>query len=137
VSVRYLTVAEVIALHDFILTRMGQPPAAPRDEAALASALARPRMAAHYEGADLVRQGVVLAAGIAEAQSFLDGNKRAALAALDVCWRLNGLAFTPDPLAWARQIEALGARRGSLADATDAFETWVRERIRAGDAASL
>jgi prophage maintenance system killer protein len=71
-----------------------------------------------------------MAAGIAEAQSFLDGNKRAALAALDAFWRLNGLVFEPEPLAWAHQIEALGARQGSLAEATDAFEHWVRERLR-------
>jgi death-on-curing protein len=98
-EIRYLTMAEVIALHDFILTRMGQPSAAVRDAGALESALARPRMAAHYEAADLIRQGVLLAAGIAQAQAFVDGNKRAALAAQDSCWRLNGLVFTPDALA--------------------------------------
>jgi prophage maintenance system killer protein len=69
---------------------------------------------------------VLLAAGIAAAQALVDGNKRAALAALDVFWRLNGLVFAPEPLAWARQIEALGARPGHLAEATDAFERWVR-----------
>lgn len=130
---RYLTAGEVVALHDFILTRMGQPPAALRNEGALESALARPRMAAHYEGADLIRQGVLLASGIAEAQAFVDGNKRAALAALDAFWRLNGLVFAPEPLEWARQIEALGARRGSLAEATDAFERWVRARLRSDE----
>jgi death-on-curing protein len=133
VSPRYLTTAEVVALHDFILTKMGQPPAALRDEGALESALTRPRMAAHYAGADLVRQGVLLAAGVAEAQAFVDGNKRAALAALDAFWRLNGLAFTPEPLEWARQIEALGARQGDLAEATDAFERWVRARLRSDE----
>ena len=130
-SPRYLTVAEVVALHDFILMKMGHPSAALRDEGALESALARPRMAAHYTGADLVRQGVLLAAGIAEAQAFMDGNKRAALAALDAFWRLNGLEFAPEPLEWARHIEALGARQGDLAEATDAFERWVRACLRA------
>ena len=60
----------------------------------------------------------------------MDGNKRAALAALDAFWRLNGLVFTPEPLAWARQIEALGARQGTLAEASDAFERWVRAHLR-------
>jgi prophage maintenance system killer protein len=125
-------VAEVIALHDYILTRMGQPVAAVRDEGALAAAVMRPRMVAHYERADLSRQGVVLAAGITAAQAFVDGNKRAALAALDNCWRLNGLVVTPAPLAWARQIEALSVRSGSLAEATDAFEAWIRTQQRPG-----
>jgi death on curing protein len=133
-SLRYLTVADVVALHSFILGRMSQPPAALRNEGALASALARPRMAAHYGGADLVRQGVLLAAGVAEAQAFVDGNKRAALAALDAFWRLNGLVFEPEPLEWARQIEALGARQASRDEATDAFERWVRERLPPGGA---
>ena len=76
---------------------------------------------------------MLLAAGIAEAQAFVDGNKRAALAALDAFWRLNGLVFAPEPLEWARHIEALGARQGNLAEATDAFERWVRARLRADE----
>lgn len=100
-----------------------------RDEGLLESAIMRPRMAAYYEDADLVRQCVLLATGIAQAQAFIDGNKRTALAAADVFLELNGLSFTGDYLAWAREIEALGARAGTLEEAADRFESWLRERV--------
>ena len=60
----------------------------------LESALVRPQQYAHYQGADLALQAAVLAHGIAEAQAFIDGNKRLA----HVCWRtfllMNGYTST-------------------------------------------
>jgi death-on-curing protein len=128
---RYLSVIEVIALHQAIMERMGAAPAPLRDEGALASAVMRPRMAAHYEQADLMRQAALLAAGIAQVQAFLDGNKRVALAAADVFLRLNGQALGGNPLELARQLEALATRSGSLEDATHAFEQWLRQHSTA------
>lgn len=109
--------------------RTGQGPAPLRDEGRLESALVRPRMPAHYEQADLVRQCALLAAGIAQAQAFLDGNKRTAFAAVDLFLRLNGRAFVGDPLEIAQQLEALAIREGSVEEATSRFEGWLRERI--------
>ena len=43
-----------------------------RDENALASAVMRPQMAAHYEDADIIRSATLLAVGISQAQAFLD-----------------------------------------------------------------
>lgn len=128
-NARALSVAEVIALHQAVMERTGATAAPLRDEGALESAVMRPRMAAHYEAADLIRQAVLLAAGISQAQAFLDGNKRTAFAALDVFLRLNGSAFAGDPLELARQLEALATRSGTLADATGAFEQWLRPRV--------
>ena len=107
----------------------GYLPAPLRDEAGLESAVMRPRMAAHYEDADLVRQCALLTVGIAQAQAFLDGNKRTAFAAGDVFLRLNGFEFSGDPLELARQLEEVAERTGSLADATDRFEAWLRESV--------
>ncbi|MBA3264002.1 MAG: Fic family protein [Thermoleophilaceae bacterium] len=53
-----------------------------RDAALLESALGRLRAYAHYEDADLALQAAVLANGIAESQTFIDGNKRLALVAM-------------------------------------------------------
>ncbi len=107
---------------------MGEAPAPLRDEGLLESAVMRPRMAAYYEEADVVRQGALLAAGISQAQAFLDGNKRTAYAALEVFLLHNGIAITVDPLEVARQIEALATRADSLDAATARFEAWLRER---------
>lgn len=78
---RYLSLADVIAIHQFVMERLGSSPAPLRDEGALESAIVRPQMAAYYEGADFVRQCALLAIGISQAQSFVDGNKRTAFAA--------------------------------------------------------
>ena len=101
----YLSLADVVELHDGICEIMGSPPSPLIDPAKLDSALSRPRNAAYYEGADLVAQAVVLAVGISQAQAFLDGNKRAGFAAADVFLRFNGLAFSGDALEFARWLE--------------------------------
>ncbi|MGI8824065.1 MAG: type II toxin-antitoxin system death-on-curing family toxin [Chloroflexota bacterium] len=56
---------------------------------ALESALARPIHHATYEGADIAMLAAILAHGIAQSQSFLDGNKRTALIALSTFLALN------------------------------------------------
>ena len=86
-------------------------------------------MAAFYEDADLIRQATLLAVGIAQAQAFLDGNKRTAFAALDVFLRINGTSFDGDPLELAQQLEQLATRADSLDAATGRFEQWLREHI--------
>ena len=126
---RYLSLAEVIALHQAVMERTGYAPAALRVEGSLDSALQRPRMAAYYEDAELARQAALLAVGIAQAQAFLDGNKRTAYAALDVFLRLNGKAFAGDPIALAQQLEAIATRTNSLDAATGRFEQWLRRHI--------
>jgi death-on-curing protein len=45
---------------------------------------------AHYQGADLAMQAAVLAHGICEAQPFVEGNKRTALAAMLTFILVNG-----------------------------------------------
>ena len=126
---RYLTVAEAIALHQAVTERTGYAPAPLRDEGLLDSALQRPRAAAYYEEADLIRQAAMLAVGISQAQAFLDGNKRTAFAALDVFLRLNGLIYSGDPTALAQQLEAVAERTDSLDAATQRFEDWLREHV--------
>jgi death-on-curing protein len=86
-------------------------------------------MSTSYDQASLARQAVVLAAGIAQAQAFLDGNKRTALAAADVFLRLNRMSFGGDPLEGAHHIEALATRSGSLDDVMRDFEQWLRTHL--------
>jgi death-on-curing protein len=126
--IEHLSVGDVLALHDHLMVRMGDAPAPVRDEGALESAIMRPRMAAHYEGADLVRQGVLLAVGISQAQAFLDGNKRTAYLALDTFLWINGTVFAGEPLELARHLEIVAERSagGDREGATDDFEGWLR-----------
>ncbi len=111
------------------MRELGHAPTALRDEGALEAAVMRPRMAEHYEGADLVRQCTLLGIGISQAQAFIDGNKRTAFASMRAFTGANGLLITGAPLELARRLEAVAERAVSLAEETDRFEAWLRERV--------
>lgn len=126
---RYLGVAEVVALHALIMERTGERQTPLRDPGGLEGAVMRPRMHADLGGADLVRQCAVLAVGISQAQAFLDGNKRAAYAAADVFLRANRAMYAGDPLEMARRLEAVAERGDGLEAATARFEEWLRANV--------
>jgi death-on-curing protein len=89
----------------------------------------RPRVAAHYEEADLIRQAALLGVGISQSQAFLDGNKRTAFAALRAFLGVNGFTFAVDSLRVAEQLVVVAERDDSLEAATGRFETWLRDHI--------
>ncbi len=126
---RYLTLAEVVALHHKMMRAMGTRSQGLRDENALESAIMRARMAAHYDEADVIRQGALMAIGISQAQAFVDGNKRTAFLSLDTFLAANGLDFAGEPLDLAHQLERVAERPGQRDAATDEFEAWLRERV--------
>ena len=128
-EIRYLSLADVLALHQAIMEKFGVGPAPLREEGLLESAIMRPRMAAYYEEVDIIRQAVLLAIGVSQAQAFLDGNKRTAFAACDVFLRLNGIVIIGDPIELALQLEAIAERTSNLEAATDRFEVWLRVLI--------
>src|SRR3954447_6424072 len=123
---RYLGLEDVKALHAEMMRDTGYVPAPLRAEGLLESAINRPQTATYYEDADLIRQAALLAAGIAENQPFLDGNKRTAYIALTVFLRVNGSPFGGDRMELAAQIEALGTRTDSLEAATERLEVCLR-----------
>ena len=88
---RYLTLAEVLALHRFVVEQTGGA-AAVRDLAALESAIAQPRMT--FEGRDLyatlAEKAVALGFSIIQNHPFVDGNKRVGHAAMETFLVLNG-----------------------------------------------
>jgi death on curing protein len=119
----------VWALHDEVMLRLGSAPEPLRDIGLLESAVMRPQVAEYYEQADLIRQSILLAIGISQNQPFVDGNKRTAYAALDTFLDINGHHYNGDPIELARQLELVAEREGSLADASEKFEQWLRARV--------
>ena len=124
--VRYLTVADIVAINGEMLRAMQGNALGVRDEGLLESAALRPRMAAHYEGADLAMQAATLIAGIVLAHAFVDGNKRTALLAGVVFLGINGQRLSAPPLELARRIEALVAHSAALAEAVTNLADWIR-----------
>lgn len=123
----YIELAEAIEIHRIFMERTSKQSQGLRAAAELDSALARPRMAAYYEDADLVRQATMLAVGVSQNQPFVDGNKRTAIVLADVFLRVNGLQYGGEPIHFAKQLEAVAERTDSLDAATDRFEAWLRE----------
>ncbi len=125
-DIRYLSVADIMALHVEMMEGMGERPSAVRDIGLLESAVLKPQMAAFYEDADLVRQAALLAIGISQNQPYVDGNKRTAYIAALVVLRVNGRPFTGDHLALAQQLEVVATRTESRDAASCRFEDWLR-----------
>jgi death-on-curing protein len=89
----YLTVEDVLGLHEGIMRLTGYEPQPLRlgGENILGGALARPQQAAYYEAASIPRQAALLCIGVSQAQAFLDGNKRTAVAVIDAFLKSVGL----------------------------------------------
>ena len=98
-----------------------------RDEAALESALARPKNVRAYEpGADLARLAAAYGFGLVRGHPFNDGNKRAGFLAIGLFLELNGFEFKVDEVDAVKTIMDLAA--GSLSE--KALAEWIRARIR-------
>jgi death-on-curing protein len=125
----YFTVSEVMGINEAALAQEGRQSLLV-DEGKLESALARPQMAAHYEGATLARQAALLVAGIALAHAFLDGNKRTALLASALFLDLNGYRLDRKPLEFAEAVLAFVNHPDSQEAATARLEAWMQARLR-------
>ena len=83
----YLTLADVLGIHEIILARYGGARGV-RDSNAAEAACARPRCG-WYAGT--IEEACALCESLLMNHPFIDGNKRTAFAALDVFLRLNGI----------------------------------------------
>src|SRR5262249_35884034 len=74
-----------------LMRRLGESHFGVLDRALIESALARPRHAAAFEGADLHRQAATLCFGLIKNHPWVGGNKRTATILVDRFLHLNGL----------------------------------------------
>jgi len=113
-----------IVQHDLVVTHGGLPGL--RDEAALETALARPRQAfAYAEESDIAALAAAYAFGICRAHPFNDGNKRIAFVTAAVFAELNGfelVAQEADAVDVMLRLAAGHVEETELAD-------WVRTRL--------
>ena len=97
-----------------------------RDEAALESALARPRNVYAYErGTDVARLAAAYGFGLVRAHPFNDGNKRAGFLAIGLFLELNGFELEVEEVNAVKTIVDLAA--GNLT--VKALAEWIRARI--------
>ena len=121
---RYLTVADVIAIHDLQIERFGGADGL-RDLSALESALHRPQ-SGYYK--DVIQEAAALWESLSQNHPFIDGNKRTAFVSTFIFLSFNN-------------IEVLASGRKSLEFVIDCyenakanyetFEEWLRANTKA------
>ncbi|MCY4576209.1 MAG: type II toxin-antitoxin system death-on-curing family toxin [Chloroflexi bacterium] len=84
--IRFLTIEEVVAIHDDLIEQFGGAFGL-RDFGALESALMRPQIG-YYQS--LIEQAAALLESLAVNHPFVDGNKRVAFGTADIFLRMNG-----------------------------------------------
>ncbi len=118
-AVQFLTLDEVLALHERLLQEFGGPSGV-RDLGLLESALYRPR-SGYYE--DILEMASALCESLLINHAFIDGNKRVAFFATDVFLRMNGWKIR----ATAEEVYDFlvgGLERGGLD--REALAAWLR-----------
>lgn len=121
----YLTLVELLAIHDRLLEEFGGA-AGVRDGGALESALFRPQTG-YY--ADVVQEAAALFESLVQNHPFVDGNKRVAFAATDVFLRMNGLTLDVEDETAHRFIVG-SLERGDLD--LERIDAWLRARLPDG-----
>jgi len=106
----FLEWVEVLELHDQSLAEFGGS-AGIRDSGLVESALASAKNAFFFGSGDLFDIAAAYAFHIAEAQAFLDGNKRTAIASAIAFLHLNGIAEVPNDDALYEAMIAVAKHR--------------------------
>ncbi|MBC7226688.1 MAG: type II toxin-antitoxin system death-on-curing family toxin [Thermoflexales bacterium] len=124
--IRYLTVEEVIAIHEYAVREFGGS-AGVASIARLESAIAAPRQTMFGEDLypDLLSKAAILVYGLIKNHPFVDGNKRTGLFALFEFLERNGFTIVAsDDDLYQFAIDIATSRLGK-----EQIEAWLREHI--------
>ena len=124
---RYLSFTEAVLLHIELMRSLGESRYGVSERSLVESALARPRQAAAYEGADVVRQAATLCFGLIKNHPWVGGNKRTATAILGSFLRRNDLRLVSSATENVEMVLAVESDRWGV----DEIEIWLRQRVRA------
>jgi death-on-curing protein len=124
---RYLTLAEVVELHELVLAATGGA-AGVRDLGGLESALAQPK--ATFDGRDLhqtlVEKAAALGFSLVQNHPFVDGNKRTAHAAMETFLVLNGSEIAASVSEQERLMTEVATGRVQR----EQLVGWLRDHVR-------
>ena len=121
-NVQFLSVDEVIEIHQVLIKRFGGPEGI-RDKGLLESALYRPS-SGYYDSLD--EMAAAMFESLIKNHPFIDGNKRVAFFATDVFLRLNGYKFkVVSTEAHQFLMNLFDSNKCDM----DHLHSWVRESI--------
>lgn len=123
----YLSVAQVLALHDALVRRFGGVLAL-RDRGLLEAAVARPAMTFGGDDLypDLAGKAAALMNSLVLNHPFVDGNKRVGAAAAEFFVECNGQAVHATDV----EFEELSLAGATGAVGVEALAIWFRQRLR-------
>lgn len=123
---RYLTLDEIVELHQRLILQSGGSSGL-REIGALESAIAQPRMT--FDGEELyatiIEKAVALGFSIVNNHPFVDGNKRAGHAAMEVFLVLNGYEIDASTDEQEKVIFAIASGKLKRDDLID----WLRSHL--------
>jgi death-on-curing protein len=122
---RYLTYAEAVLIHILLMRKAGETRFGAFERNLVESALARPRHAAAYEGADLLRQAAVLCHSLIKNHPWVGGNKRTATAIVRSFLRRNRMKLSSPVDELIELVLAVESDRWDI----DEIETWIRQHV--------
>jgi death on curing protein len=124
-EVFYIPVQEAIKLHILLMREWGENRFGIDRKDLLESALNRPKQAANFENADLIRQAATLCFGLVKNHPWLGGNKRTATFLMETFLEMNDIEFS----ASDEQIYEMVLKVESDLWKVDEIENWLRERV--------
>jgi death on curing protein len=125
-EVNYIEYLEAVEIHFELMRFYGETRIGIFEPTLIESALARPKQAAHYENADIIRQAATLLFGLIKNHAWQGGNKRTATALTDsFLWR-NGWNLE----ATLSEIIELSLNIESDVWKVDEIENWLREHLK-------
>ena len=122
----YLDYIDAIDLHFALMKIWGETRFGVENRDLIESALARPKHAAIYENADIIRQAATLVFGLIKNHPWTGGNKRTASFLMDEFLFRNGLELT----ATSKDLYEMSLAVESDKWKVDKIENWLRSRIK-------
>jgi death on curing protein len=125
-EVLYIEYLEAVEIHFELMRHYGETRIGLFEPTLIDSALARPKHAAIYENADVIRQAATLCFGLIKNHAWQGGNKRTATALTDTFLFRNGWNLK----ATLSEIIELSLNIESDRWKIDEIESWLRERVK-------
>ncbi len=123
-NVLYIEYAESVALHFEIMFSFGESRIGVAEPDLIESALARPKHAAAYENADVIRQAATLLFGLIKNHPWHGGNKRTATGLTDSFLHRNDFEL----IAELEEVITLSLKIEADIWKVDEIEIWLREK---------
>ena len=121
----YLSVAEAVKLHVLLMRDWRESRFGVDHKDLLESALNRPKQAANFENADLIRQAATLCFGLVKNHPWFGGNKRTATFLMEIFLEMNGF----EPTTSDEETYQMVLKVESDIWKVDEIENWMREKI--------